>query len=144
MTLNSSHRAACKGLPAVTWHCLPSGTDEAGAVVKAITYLKFLQSFSRGPGIQSQEWASAGVLRGVSLSELLQSLSFSLFIPTQLPGLGSRSMGLVAFEEERLDSGTRSHVTSKSLALRVYGLVLGRSKTRPCATKASPSALGTT
>lgn len=51
---------------------------------------------------------------------------------------------MVASEEERLDLGTGSHVTSKSLALRFHGLVLGRLQTRLCATKASPSALGIT
>lgn len=40
MTLNLSHPAPCKGLIAVTWHCLPSGTDEAGRGVKVIPYLK--------------------------------------------------------------------------------------------------------
>lgn len=40
MTLNLSHPAPYKGLIAVMWHCLPSGTDEAGAVVKVTPYLK--------------------------------------------------------------------------------------------------------
>lgn len=40
MALNLSHQAPCKGLRAVRRHCLPSGPDEAGPVVKVITCSK--------------------------------------------------------------------------------------------------------